>query len=523
MTSGNGSGGAKVRDAATDRERLRAIHARLAAGDIATAGKLAEDALRDGIDHVMVLSLVAGRHEEAGRHGESLALLMRAKAAAPDAAGIRNALGLCLAALGRTEEALSEYAAALAADPGFAPALANRGNALVALARRPEARRDYEAALAIDPANLVAINGLAVLALDRHDLAEARRLALQVAAREPGYPGAMLTLAGADLADAKPGLAEARLRLLLADPRLAAADAADARLMLGEALDGLGRFEEAFAAFEEGNGLLQRLHPAGFARQPRILGLVRQFEAALAARRFAAAFAQGQSGPAQRHVFLLGFPRSGGGALGDQLAARPDIALLADAECLIEGARAYLSDGAGFARLLAAEEAELAPHRAAYWRAVADAGAAPAGRLFVDQQPFHLFKLPLIARLFPEARIVLVQRDPRDVVLDGFRHRFAMGDFALQMLSLAGAADLYAAAMALVAASERAFGLFTHVWRADAADQTGELAALYDYLGLPAPDTVVPAPARDAIWRNYRGPLARVLPVLQPWIDRFGY
>src|SRR5690349_25025913 len=74
MTSSNGNGGAShngggasVRDPELDRARLRAVHGALTAGDIAAAGKLAEDALADGIDHPMVLNLVAGRREEQGR------------------------------------------------------------------------------------------------------------------------------------------------------------------------------------------------------------------------------------------------------------------------------------------------------------------------------------------------------------------------------------------------------------------------------------------------------------------------
>src|ERR1700754_3175892 len=111
MTSpnGNGGSGAGVRDPELDKARLRAVHGALTAGDIPTAGKLAEDALSDGIDHPMVLNLVAGRREEEGRLEEALALLQRALAAAPEAIGIMNAIGLVLNRLGRFADAVAAF------------------------------------------------------------------------------------------------------------------------------------------------------------------------------------------------------------------------------------------------------------------------------------------------------------------------------------------------------------------------------------------------------------------------------
>jgi len=132
-SNGNGGGGTAVRDPETDRARLRAVHGALTAGDIAGAGTLAEDALADGIDHPMVLNLVAGRREEQGRLDEALALLERALNAAPEAIGVMNAIGLVLNRLGRFEDAAFAFGEALAREPRFAPAIANRGTALLAL------------------------------------------------------------------------------------------------------------------------------------------------------------------------------------------------------------------------------------------------------------------------------------------------------------------------------------------------------------------------------------------------------
>jgi tetratricopeptide (TPR) repeat protein len=544
MNSGNGSNGqtGTVRDPETDRQRLRAIHASLNAGEIEGAGKMAEDALADGLDHVMVLSLVAGRREGEGRFDDALALLERARKAAPGAAGILNAIGLNLLWLGRHDEAAAEFEAALAADPGFAPALANRGTALVALARLNEARRDFEAALAMAPGNLIALNGLAALALRRGDPIEARERATQVTQRQPDFPEALMTLAGADIAEGQARAGEARLRLLLADRKLPPADRALAQGLLGDALDAEGRFAEAFAAYAAGN----KLRRGEYRGRGDTLGLVRELATALEGQRIAATWGRG-GGPAGRHVFLVGFSRSGATLLEQVLAGHGDVTTLAETECLIDAARDWLTDASDIARFCAAPDEALDPYRAAYWHRVAAAGVDPAGRVFVDKHGFNIFKLPLIARLFPEARIIVMRRDPRDTVLSCFVNRFQMSDPVAQMLTLEGAAELYAATMALAEATERAFSLFVQPCRLEAviADFDAETKAVCAFLGIEwrpelrdfgaqvaARGVATPGAARlteglsprgVGRWRDYADHLTPILPILQPWIERFGY
>ena len=74
--------------------------------------------------------------------------------------------------------------------------------------------------------------------------------------------------------------------------------------------------------------------------------------------------------------------------------------------------------------------------REAYWSRVAEAGVIVNRNLFIDKHPLNGLKLPLIARLFPEARILLAMRDPRDVVWSCFRRRFRMSAPYFELLTL---------------------------------------------------------------------------------------
>lgn len=543
MSLGNGNGGAAapVRDAETDRARLRAIHGALTGGDVAAAGKMAEDALRDGIDHVMVLSLVAGRREEEGRLDEALTLLTRARNAAPQAPGMLNARGLCLNRMGRFAEAIADYDVALAVDPAFVPGLVNRATALMALARLNEARADFEAAAALDPDNILAQNGLAALALRRGETGMARSLAQAVLVREPDFPGAAMTLAGAGIAEGQASEAAALLRGVIDDSRLDPLDRTIAWGLLGDALDAQGAFPDAFEAWRELNALQKLHYRAEYAGRPGTLALVDDLAGALAGKRIPQAWGHGGRSPARTHVFLVGFPRSGTTLVEQVLEGHGEIVTLAEKECLVDAARDWMVDAARFEAFCAADDDALEPYRDAYWRRVGEHGVDPAGRVFVDKHPFNTFKLPLIARLFPDARVLFARRDPRDTVLSCFRHRFQMNDPVYQMLTLEGAAALYAATMRMAAASEHAFSLYTHKvvleaiigdfdkemkavcafigvdWREDLRDFAGQIGAR----GVFTPSGPQLARGLNAQgvgkWRDYAAEMAAVLP-LEPFV-----
>lgn len=529
-----------------DREKLRAIHAALTGGDVAAAGTLAAEALAGGIEHPMVLSLAAGRLEEAGRRDEALGLLRRAKALAPQAPGMWNALGLCLSGSGRYAEAVEEFDGAIALDRRFAPALANRGNALMALGRLNEARRDFEQALALDRDNMVTLDGLAALSLRRGDAALAHDLALRALARVPDFPNAIITLAGAELAQGRPMEAEQRLRRLLADPRPRPLERAIAAGLLGDALDRQKRFADAFQVYTDTNHAFQELHRPEFAGQPSAAELLRALIPALEGQSFPRPAAPQKAGPARTHVFLVGFPRSGTTLLEQVLEQHPDVTTLAEKDCF-DDVGALMGNRARFEAFCRMPDAELDRHRDAYWRRVAETGAKADGRVLVDKHPFHTFKLPLIARLFPDAHILFARRDPRDTILSCFRHRFAMSAPVYQMLTLDGAADLFDAAMRFAQASIQAFSLapVSCALETIVADFDGETRRICAAIGIEWSVTLrdfaagigrrnVLTPSGPQLarglnaegigcWRDYAGQLAPVMPILMPWVERTGY
>lgn len=536
----------KARDPEADRNTLRAIHATLTGGDPERAGDMAIDALRDGLEHPMAFSLAASRFEETGQLDEALALLEKARVLAPDAPGIANALGLCLQRLDRHDDAVSAFDAALVADPAFVPAITNRAGSLAAMARLVDAKAGFEAAQALQPDNTIAANGLAALAMRRGDAGEAATLARRVLAQAPNFPPAATTMAEAEIALGQADSAETRMRDLLAIPAVLGHDRAVAQGVLADSLDAQQRFDEAWRAYKVSGETFRALHAARFSASPR----PRDFIADLVQR--LRGMAPGvptsvQSGPARRHVFLIGFPRSGTTLLEQVLEQHPDVVTLAEKECLIDSIPSAIGSLEAFDRFAALPDAALQPMRDAYWARVRSEGIEPAGGVFVDKHPFHSFKLPMIAKLFPDATILFAQRDPRDAVLSCFRRRFVINGPTFEFLDPAATAQLYDAAMALIEATALIFP--QPMARVRLEDLTAsfepEVSRICAAIGIEWSDSMrdfatgsrergvfTPSGAQIAgglraegqgRWRDYADGLAPAMQWLEPWIERYGY
>ncbi len=537
-----------ARNLAADQAMLAAVLALAQNRDIAHAAAIAEKALAEGFEHPLLLNVVATHLEEQGRLEEAVRLLERAVALSPGDVPARNALALCLQRVDRPAEALQHVEVLLKGHPELAFAHANKGNTLIALGSLGLAEASHRRALELDPANLAAMGALASIATHRGEHAEARRRAERLLERVPGFPDAVLSLAAAELADGAIERAEGLLRGLIADPRAAPTDRARAQGLLGDVLDAAGRYGEALDAYRACNESLQHIHRR-FATGTGILDYARSLTAALAELgpawpADAAPERQPAPGDPAEHVLLIGFPRSGTTLLEVVLDGHPQIVSLEEHELLTESVLRYLREPLDLAPLARAPESELTGLRRAYWERVRAGGVEVAGKVFLDKHPLNTLKLPLIARLFPRAKILFACRDPRDVVLSCFRRRFRMNAAMYQLLMLEGAAQFFDAVMEFAVRARASLGLDWHLVSYEhlMEDFEEQTRAICEYLGLEwttdlqafsprvstreraTPSTAQLARGLDrsgiGYWQHYRAALEPVLPLLEPWVGR---
>jgi hypothetical protein len=177
-------------------------------------------------------------------------------------------------------------------------------------------------------------------------------------------------------------------------------------------------------------------------------------------------------------------------------------------------------------------------------------GLAPggAGKRIVDKYPLAIGLVPLIHRIFPDARFIFAWRHPCDVVLSCFMTNFRLNDAVANFLDLEDAARLYDGMLAFWEKCRAVFPLQVHDFRYEAmvADREAELRPLLTFLGLPWEEALLDHQATAAKrgyvstpsyaqvtekvysraagrWERYRAEMAPVLPILARWAERLDY
>lgn len=521
-----------------------------AAGDIDRARVLAADAVSRGLMHPLALRLAADLARRDGREEEAIAILRRALSLTPQDPDLLGALAGCLMDLDRRREALPVFKTLLDIDPNNADAHYGAGECLATLGAVDEAQARFEAALTLDSAHADAGAALANLFARTGRWREGRARAEATLQHSPGHATAMAALAASEIGEGAYDAAEARLRFMLeprgGSPPLAPLLHAASESLLGEALHGLGRYPEAFEAWTRGNEEHARIYaqwaPAAEQLRARVAALTDFFSTQRVADWRDAPAGEDVSG-ARGHVFLLGFPRSGTTLLEHVLGAHPEVVALEEGDLLGEAAARFLGRPGGLQALASLDEATAKRFRDGYWRRARDAGAEVEGRLFVDKMPLDTINLPIVAWLFPRAKVLFARRDPRDTVLSGFRQVFAPNPATYAMLTLEGAADLYDGVMRLSEIYRGVLPLHLHDVRHErlVADFDEEVRAICAFVGLDWSDAfhdfaaqaegrTISTPSAGQVrrglyreaapaWTLYADQLAPVLPKLQPWVE----
>ncbi len=506
--------------------------------------KLKVDFLKPSLDQ---LNAQAAHLINSGDGDAAIELIEQVLAAVPRDPTALTLKAIVLRLSGQLREAILHCDAAIEAAPDYAEAWLQRGFVLASGGSMDGARACYARVVALDPYNADALAGLAAIGARGGDGDEARAHAAQALAIDPGNIIALCAVATMDIESKKFAAACDALVPLAATMDTVSADRSMLFGLLGDAHHGLGEVDAAFSAYARAKGDFAALHAPRIAGREPHHAMIDRIGAQIP--KLGSLHATSPLQPANAaatHVFLMGYPRSGTTLVENILASLPDVFALEERPTLGDADQAFLLGDDGLITFAALDEAELDTYRTAYWNKVAASGLDVAGKVFVDMDPLKATRLPLIARLFPHAKILLMRRDPRDCVWSCFHTNFALTSAALEFTTIESAARHYDRMMAMTQAALTHLSLDTHVVRYDALvkefDATTQ--AMCDFLGIAWSDalrsfdktaqsrgvsTASAGQVRKGLydgsrqWEQYRAYLDPVLPILQPWVEQFGF
>ena len=254
-------------------------------------------------------------------------------------------------------------------------------------------------------------------------------------------------------------------------------------------------------------------------------------------------------------VFLVGFPRSGTTLTEQILASHAGVGILEEYDILgkmvFEDIQRCLQREIQYPDVLS----ELAPEnilklRKVYWDfalKLAKEKSIEDKPVIIDKLPFNLKHMGLIQRLFPEAKIIMALRDPRDCCLSAFMQHFMHNSAMKHFYTLEGAVNIYGRVMDLYLKYKEILPLDVLEFRYEdmVEDQEGVSRKLIDHLGLEWDANVLEyykaenkreifTPSYDGVskpiyktargrWKHYKKYFEPYQGQLKPYLEAFGY
>ena len=331
---------------------------------------------------------------------------------------------------------------------------------------------------------------------------------------------------------------------------------AKALVELGHIYDKQGEYDKAFEVNKEGQALARDTASVGEDPQK-----IDPFDALIDASQawFAEDKVKGWDTPIeddiQAPVFVMGFPRSGTTLTEQILASHSKNYVLEEVDLvsglILTGLGKVLGHEVSYPDILPElTEEEIKALRRLYFSNLQDymnqiSQTILEGKQVIDKLPLNLNHLGMIQRIFPEAKVIVVLRDPRDCCfscfMQFFRHNAGMKHF----YTLDGAVNAYDRSFKLYLLYKDILSLDIMEFRYEdmVEDQEGTTRKIINHLGLEWDDALlefyktehkVHTPSYEGVsqpiykqskarWKHYEQYFEPYQDQLKPYLEVFGY
>jgi len=394
----------------------------LNAGDDRRCIRLCRELLKTEPANPHALHLLAVVADRQGQYKAALDLFRKALQQFPKNAEVLNNMGITLSTLNRRLEAEQAFRAAIRLDPENRDYLNNLGVCLLMKGCVAEAAVHQKKCIDLGGDTTQYHNyGLLLRRLDRPEEAEqAQREALR---REPGYSPAWLYLVQLrNYTD--PDHPDIRsIRKLLEETGRPAEDRAELHFALGKCLEDCGLYKQSFEHYQSANHIMAGRLPYTPPDPARYVeATTRAFtDPGIREQRLDI-----EDGPAP--LFIVGMPRTGKTRLERLLAMHPDIHRGGELFAMPELVMTSLRQRFGEVMPARPEKQALLAAATKYRGFIRE--QAPGKRFVTDTLPANVEHLGIAALLFPDIRIIYLQRDPADTLISIYCKHFGKSGHA---------------------------------------------------------------------------------------------
>jgi tetratricopeptide (TPR) repeat protein len=480
-------------------------------------------ALRINPDFVEALKNLANTLLTEGNDIEAIAILKQALSSLPNDPTIHNSLGIASKNIVASHEMIACFRKAVELDADYAEAHCNLAVALKNI-NRNEAEDHCRRALEINPKLISALLFSAQSYSDKGQFTQAEEILRNTIAMEPNCPEAWADLASLRKMSIKDTeWLEAAERIV--NGNLSPRHEVRLRFALGKFYDDTKNFDQAFSNYQRANDLLKSLE-VKYNRNEHVKAV--DSTRRLCNRKWVNT-PQPFANASNRPIFVVGMPRTGTSLAEQILASHPSVYGAGELEFWNSAFQANPLT------VLASEDTEsLLTRLGDEYLKVLNTHSEDALHV-VDKMPSNFMHLGLIRAIYPNCRIIHMQRNPIDTCLSiYFQHFNSTHAYAHDLDNLAHCYREYRRMMAHWREALPAGSMLEVPYEALIQDQEGWTRKMLDFIGLPWDDRCIEFDKKERVvgtvsnwqvrqkitttsverWRNYEkhvGPLLDLL------------
>ena len=465
----------------------------------------------------------------------------------PDYFDALNNLGATYNLYKDYSNALKSISKALNIRPNIADAYNNLGTAELNLENESEAIKSYNKAIKIDPKFVLAYSNLCGL-YERSNKLEKLKETLNKAENQGLSGNEEIKFRRGQLNSRNKDYKNSTLYLEeVDDTKISNKMKIDKYELLGKDYDKIKHYKKAFNCFKKSNSLVslsvesQLYNPKNYQNEVSQLIIsyskIKKLE-----------WENKIENKIISPVFLIGFPRSGTTLLDNILSSHPNISTLEE-KPMIAMVKKSLNKLASYENLKKLNLHDLQNLQKIYLDELTKylPNETLLGKVFIDKLPLSIIDISLILRIFPKAKFILAIRHPLDCILSCFMQTFNLNDAMANFLNLKNTAELYNKSMKLFDIYESIFKLDFHLIKYENLifSLKDETTKLLNFLDLNwekevdnyrsnALDKKINTPSYNQVtekiytrasgrWKNYKNEMHDIMPIMQFWIEKWGY